>query len=71
MVEEEYITITIDARKLIKHNYANQASLGLLAFGMTTVLLNFSNAGFFGLSAIYVGLAEVINESFGRDFLPT
>ncbi len=56
MVEEEYITITIDGRKLIKHNYANPASLGLLAFGMTTVLLNFSNAGFFGLSNMILAM---------------
>ena len=56
MVEEEYITITIDGRKLIKHNYSNPASLGLLAFGMTTVLLNFSNAGFFGLSNMILAM---------------
>jgi succinate-acetate transporter protein len=56
VVEEEYITITIDGRKLIKHNYANPASLGLLAFGMTTVLLNFSNAGFFGLSNMILAM---------------
>ena len=56
MVEEEYTTITIDGRKLIKHNYANPASLGLLAFGMTTVLLNFSNAGFFGLSNMILAM---------------
>jgi succinate-acetate transporter protein len=56
VVEEEYITITIDGRKLIKHNYANPASLGLLAFGLTTVLLNFSNAGFFGLSNMILAM---------------
>ena len=46
---------------------ANPAALGLLAFGMTTVLLNVSNAGFFPLHSMilamgifYGGLAQVI-----------
>ncbi len=46
---------------------ANPAPLGLLAFGMTTVLLNFHNAGLFGLGSMimamgifYGGLAQVI-----------
>ncbi len=46
---------------------ANPAPLGLLAFGMTTVLLNLSNAGFYSsLSMIlamglaYGGLAQII-----------
>jgi succinate-acetate transporter protein len=46
---------------------ANPAPLGLLGFGMTTVLLNIHNAGFFPLSAMilamgifYGGLAQVI-----------
>ncbi|MBC8258862.1 MAG: acetate uptake transporter [SAR324 cluster bacterium] len=45
----------------------NPAPLGLLAFGMTTVLLNFHNAGFYGLSSMilamgffYGGLAQII-----------
>ncbi|MGI5883179.1 MAG: acetate uptake transporter, partial [Dethiobacteria bacterium] len=44
---------------------ANQAPLGLLGFGMTTVLLNLHNAGFFGMSSMilamgifYGGLAQ-------------
>ena len=47
--------------------YANPAPLGLLGFGLTTVLLNFHNAGFFGLNSMilamgiaYGGLAQVI-----------
>lgn len=51
----------------IKDNTANPAALGLLGFGMTTVLLNLHNAGFFPLSAMilgmgifYGGLAQVI-----------
>lgn len=46
---------------------ANPAPLGLLGFGMTTVLLNFHNAGFFGLNSMilamglcYGGIAQVI-----------
>ncbi len=59
---------------------ANPAPLGLLAFGMTTVLLNFHNAGFYGLNSMilamgifYGGIAQIIagimewkkNNSFG------
>ncbi|UUX92622.1 acetate uptake transporter [Methanoplanus endosymbiosus] len=46
---------------------ANPAPLGLLAFGMTTVLLNLHNAGYFalgsmimGMGIFYGGLAQVI-----------
>jgi len=46
---------------------ANPAPLGLLGFGMTTVLLNLHNAGFFELNSMilamglaYGGLAQVI-----------
>jgi uncharacterized protein len=46
---------------------ANPAPLGLLGFGMTTVLLNLHNAGVFGLNSVilamglaYGGLAQVI-----------
>ncbi len=48
-------------------NTANPAPLGLLAFGMTTVLLNCHNAGFFPLNAsilsmgiFFGGMAQVI-----------
>jgi hypothetical protein len=51
----------------IKDNTANPAPLGLLAFGMTTVLLNFHNAGLYELNAMilamgifYGGTAQVI-----------
>jgi succinate-acetate transporter protein len=50
-----------------KDTTANPAPLGLLAFGMTTVLLNLHNAGFFELNSMilamglcYGGLAQVI-----------
>ena len=46
---------------------ANPAPLGLLGFGMTTVLLNLHNAGFFELSSMilamgifYGGIAQII-----------
>jgi hypothetical protein len=46
---------------------ANPAALGLTAFGMTTVLLNLSNAGYFALGSMvlamgifYGGLAQII-----------
>ncbi len=46
---------------------ANPAPLGLLGFGMTTVLLNMHNAGFYPLGAmilamglVYGGLAQII-----------
>ena len=51
----------------IKDNTANPAPLGLLAFGMTTVLLNLHNAGFYELNSMilamgifYGGTAQVI-----------
>ncbi len=51
----------------IKDNTANPAPLGLLAFGMTTVLLNLHNAGLYELNAMilatgifYGGAAQVI-----------
>jgi hypothetical protein len=63
-----------------KEGIANPAPLGLCAFGATTVLLNFHNAGFFEINSMilamgifYGGLAQVIagiieakkNNSFG------
>ncbi len=51
----------------IKDTTANPAPLGLLGFGMTTILLNVHNAGFIPLSSMilamgifYGGLAQVI-----------
>jgi succinate-acetate transporter protein len=52
---------------VVKDGIANPAPLGLCAFGMTTVLLNIHNAGFYELNAMilamgifYGGLAQVI-----------
>lgn len=51
----------------VKDGIANPAPLGLCAFGMTTVLLNLHNAGFYELNSMilamgifYGGLAQVI-----------
>jgi len=51
----------------IKDTTANPAPLGLMGFGMTTVLLNLHNAGFFGLDSMilamgvfYGGIAQII-----------
>ena len=51
----------------LKDKTGNPAPLGLLGFGMTTVLLNLHNAGFFGLGSMilamgifYGGIAQVI-----------
>lgn len=55
------------AQTCIKDTTANPAPLGLLGFGMTTVLLNLHNAGFFELNSMilamgicYGGLAQII-----------
>ena len=54
-------------RMIIKDSTSNPAPLGLLGFGMTTVLLNLHNAGFFKLTTMvlamgifYGGIAQVI-----------
>ena len=51
----------------IKDTTANPAPLGLLGFGMTTVLLNLHNAGFYEINSMilamgvcYGGLAQII-----------
>lgn len=51
----------------LNEKFANPAPLGLLGFGMTTVLLNLHNAGFYSLNSMilamglaYGGLAQVI-----------
>lgn len=51
----------------VKEITANPAPLGLMGFGMTTILLNIHNAGFFELDAMilamgifYGGIAQVI-----------
>ena len=52
---------------IIRDTTANPAPLGLMGFGMTTVLLNLHNAGFYpldtmilGMGIFYGGIAQVI-----------
>ena len=52
---------------IIKDNIANPAPLGLMAFGLTTVLLNLHNAGIFEMNSMilamgifYGGIAQII-----------
>lgn len=66
MTLEEVRKKTIDSLSL-KDTTANPAPLGLLGFGLTTVLLNFHNAGFYELNTMilamgifYGGIAQVI-----------
>jgi len=40
----------------IKDTTSNPAPLGLLGFGMTTVLLNLHNAGYFGFNTMILGM---------------
>jgi hypothetical protein len=42
---------------IIKDLTANPAALGLLGFGITTVLLNLSNAGYFHLNSMILAMA--------------
>jgi succinate-acetate transporter protein len=41
---------------VIKDSTANPAPLGLFGFGMTTVLLNFHNAGLYELNSMIIGM---------------
>src|SRR4026208_748037 len=57
----------------LKDTTANPAPLGLLGFGMTTVLLNLHNAGFYELNSMilamgicYGGAAQILGGGFGR-----
>jgi succinate-acetate transporter protein len=47
---------TSNSVTVIKDSTGNPAPLGLLGFGMTTVLLNIHNAGFIGMSAMILGM---------------
>ena len=42
--------------QIIKDTTANPAPLGLFGFGMTTILLNIHNAGFFELNSMIMGM---------------
>jgi hypothetical protein len=56
-----------ESQVMLKDTTANPAPLGLLGFGMTTVLLNIHNAGFYpldtmilGMGLFYGGIAQII-----------
>ncbi|MEO8253647.1 MAG: acetate uptake transporter [Flavobacterium sp.] len=42
--------------QIVRDTTANPAPLGLFGFGMTTILLNIHNAGFFELNAMIMGM---------------
>ena len=44
----------------IKDTTGNPAPLGLLGFGMTTVLLNFHNAGFYELNSMILAMGHLL-----------
>ncbi|HEY4786141.1 MAG TPA: acetate uptake transporter [Bacteroidales bacterium] len=47
---------TSDNALILKDSSANPAPLGLFGFGMTTVLLNLHNAGFFSFNSMILGM---------------
>ncbi len=49
-------TLIIMSTQVTQTNIANPAPLGLLGFGMTTILLNLHNAGFIPLSIVIVAM---------------
>ncbi len=56
---QKEMTPAINAGEIVtktKDTTANPAPLGLLGFGMTTVLLNLHNAGLFGLGSMILGM---------------
>ncbi|MCI4443142.1 MAG: acetate uptake transporter [Lentimicrobium sp.] len=46
--------------QIIKDTTANPAPLGLFGFGMTTILLNIHNAGFFELNSMIMAMGIFI-----------
>ena len=61
------MTTQTESFTTFRDNTANPAPLGLLGFGMTTVLLNLHNAGLFGLDTMilamgifYGGIAQIV-----------
>lgn len=64
--ENKNIAVTV-AETVIKDTSANPAPIGLMGFGLTTVLLNLHNAGLFGIGSVilamgifYGGIAQII-----------
>ena len=44
------------AMGMLKDTTANPAPLGLIAFGLTTVLLNLHNSGLYGMAPMILGM---------------
>jgi succinate-acetate transporter protein len=66
-MRKKRLTTKTQGLKRMSEKLANPAPLGLLGFGLTTVLLNLSNAGFYPLNSMilamgiaYGGLAQII-----------
>ncbi|HZZ83818.1 MAG TPA: acetate uptake transporter [Anaeromyxobacteraceae bacterium] len=66
-VRELARAVSIPHETVIRDSTANPAPLGLMGFGLTTILLNLHNAGFIGIGSMilamglfYGGLAQVI-----------
>ncbi|EKQ52514.1 MAG: putative membrane protein [Methanobacterium sp. Maddingley MBC34] len=56
MSGEETATITIDGKKLLEHTPSNPAPLGLVATGLTLVLLSFTYTGFFPVNSMILAM---------------
>jgi succinate-acetate transporter protein len=56
MTGEETATITIDGKKLLEHTPSNPAPLGLVATGLTLILLSFTYTGFFQLDSMILAM---------------
>ena len=50
------MTTTNETAVTLSDTTANPAPLGLLGFGMTTILLNLHNAGFYGVNSMIMGM---------------
>jgi succinate-acetate transporter protein len=55
------MTTKLEARKILDSS-ANPAPLGLMGFGMTTVLLNLHNIGLFELNSMILGMGIFLEE---------
>ena len=47
----------------VKDNTANPAPLGLIGFGLTTILLNIHNAGFYPLNSMIMGMGIFVERA--------
>jgi succinate-acetate transporter protein len=52
---------TPETTMIIKDTTGNPAPMGLLGFGMTTVLLNLHNAGLYELNSMIIGMGIFVD----------